>query len=374
MKIFDTSIAGWIIFALLVSFCICYGKSWKPEKTHALIVGVLEWTDGALVPYPKENRQDRALEAQLIADGVPEQNIVFIEDRAATLDSMINALNNIAKESYHTLIFYYAGHGIREGNATFFANYAVDTKKTAETGFSLYTLRNILQKKWQGKRLFLLADCCHSGALASVVGLYEGSDIRAACITSVVASNVSTERWTFTKSLVSVFAGDWIVDRDRDCSIIFAEADTFIQQEMRYLENQLTYAVVTSNFSDGFVFRKATVCAIDKYTKGPWKLMQYVECEWEGKWWLAQIIDIREDEWKVHYINYDESWDEWVDKSRLREPVGIAVKPRDRMEVEWGGKWWKAEVIEIMGDFAFIHYDGYGSEWDEWVTKERIKK
>jgi hypothetical protein len=374
MKIFDTAIAGWIIFALLVSFCICDGKSWEPEKTHALIVGVLEWQDEGLVPYPKENRQDRALEAQLIADGVPAQNIIFIEDKAATLDSMVAALSEIALKSHHTLIFYYAGHGMREGNTTFFANYDVDTKRKAETGFSMNDLGSILQKRWKGERLLLFADCCHSGALATVVKLYEGSDVRAACITSVVASNVSTERWTFTESLIKVFAGDWVVDANKNCSITFSEADTFIQQEMHYRENQLTYAVATSIFESDFVFRKCGICDIAKFPDSPWKLMQYVECEWEGKWWIAQIIDIRDNEWKVHYINYDESWDEWVDGSRLRKPVGLDVKPGDRIEVEWEGTWWKAEVVEIKGDFAFIHYDGYGSEWDEWVTRERMRK
>ncbi len=363
-----------IMFALLVSSCICRGETWVPESTHVLLVGVLEWMDKDLVPYPKENRQDRALEAQLIAEGVPEENIVFIEDKAATLDSMIIALNAIAKRSHHTLIFYYAGHGMRKGNETFFANYDVDTKRTAETGFALSTLGSILQKKWKGERLFLFADCCHSGALSSVVELYKGSDVKAASITSVIASNVSTERWTFTESLVKVFSGDWTADMDGDCIVTFSDADTFIQKEMRYKENQLTYAAKTENFEDSYVFRNASVCNIDKYPGSAWRLMQYVECEWEGKWWLAQIIDIRKDEWKVHYINYDESWDEWVDGSRLRKPVGLDVQPGDHIEVEWGGKWWKAEVMKIKGDFAFIHYDGYGSEWDEWVTKERIRK
>lgn len=363
-----------MFFGILGSLSTCNGEQWEPEKTHALIVGVLEWKDKDLVPYPKENRQDRALEAQLIADGVPEENIVFIEDKAATLDSMITALNTIAKKSHHTLIFYYAGHGIREGNATFFANYDVDSKKVSKTGFSLFTLGNVLRKKWQGCRLFLFADCCHSGALASVVELFEGSDVEATCITSVVASNVSTERWTFTESLARIFAGDWVVDANGDCRITFSEADTFVQREMRYRENQLTYAVATGNFSDGFIFRNAGVCGIGKKGDGTWKLMEYVECEWEGTWWLAQIVDIRENEWKVHYINYEESWDEWVDEKRLRKPVGLDVEPGDKIEVEWGGKWWNAEVIKTRGDFAFIHYDGYGSEWDEWVTKERIRK
>jgi len=371
-----------LIFILLISinvavFSVCYGKmeTWEPKNTYALIVGVLDWMDKELTPYTKENRQDRAFEAQLVADGVPEENIVFLEDSEATRDSIISALQNIVKCSHNTLIFYYAGHGIRRGNETFFANYDVNTRQVEKTGFSLTELGRILKGSWKGNRLLLFADCCHSGALASVVKLFEGSDATcAACITSVVASNVSTGRWTFTESLVKAFAGNWVIDTDGDCRLTFYEVDTFIQQEMRFREKQITYAIATKNFNDDFVFRKAEPCSIGKDANGPWKLMEYVECEWHEVWYLAQIIECRENEWKVHYIHYDDSWDEWVDDSRLRKPVGINVQLGDKIEVEWGGKWWKAMVLDIKNYFALIHYDGYGSEWDEWVTNERIRK
>ncbi len=378
IKHWKQSFISILLFSVSVSvFCVCNGEveSWNPKNTHALFVGVLEWMDEDLTTYPKENRQDRVLEAQLVADGVPEENIVFLEGSAATKDAIIGALQEIAKCSNNTLIFYYAGHGMRLDNETFFANYDVDTKKVEETGFSLTELGSILKAHWKGNCLLLFADCCHSGALASVVERFEGSKtVRAACITSAVASNVSTERWTFTESLVKVFAGERVVDTDGDFRISFSEVDTFIQQEMCFREMQLTHAVATKNFNDAFVFRKIEAYSIGKHTHGPWRLMEYVECEWQGDWYLAQIIEIRENERKVHYINYDESWDEWADSNRLRTPVGINVNPKDRIEVEWGGKWWKAIVLETKKHFALIHYDYYGSEWDEWVTKERIRK
>ena len=36
--------------------------------------------------------------------------------------------------------------------------------------------------------------------------------------------------------------------------------------------------------------------------------------------------------------------------------------------------WGQACVEHIEGDFAFVHYDGFGNEWDEWVTAKRLKK
>jgi hypothetical protein len=364
-----------VLVSTIFIFSVCCGEEWNPEKTHVLFVGVLEWEDKDLTPYPKENRQDRALERQLIECGVPEGNIVFLEDQEATKARIASELKKIAKKSYDTFIFYYAGHGVRNGNEIYFANYDIDGMNVASTGFSLSELGHILKFHWYGKRLFLFADCYHSGGLSSVVEQFEGDDaVYAASITSVVASNVSTERWTFTESLVKVYAGDWLVDMDRDCTITFADVDAFIQQEMRYRECQFTYAVKTENFSDDFVFGKATACGLKDESDSPWRISQYVECEWKGQWWLAQIIDIQKGKWKIHYLNYDDSWDEWVDASRLRKPVGIGVKVGEKVEVEWGGKWWKADVLKVEKDFAFIHYEGYGSEWDEWVTKERIRE
>src|SRR4051812_4286067 len=58
--------------------------AWEPAKTYALLVGILEWQSKDLASFPKENRQDRALERQLLANGVPRDHLVFLEDRKAT--------------------------------------------------------------------------------------------------------------------------------------------------------------------------------------------------------------------------------------------------------------------------------------------------
>ena len=40
-------------------------------------------------------------------------------------------------------------------------------------------------------------------------------------------------------------------------------------------------------------------------------------------------------------------------------------KPGDRVEVQWKGDWYQASVIEVKGNQYKIHYDGYDSSWDE---------
>ena len=46
----------------------------------------------------------------------------------------------------------------------------------------------------------------------------------------------------------------------------------------------------------------------------------------------------------------------------------------DQIKVEWKGSWWDANILEINGANHLIHYVGFDSSWDEWVTTERMKK
>lgn len=43
--------------------------------------------------------------------------------------------------------------------------------------------------------------------------------------------------------------------------------------------------------------------------------------------------------------------------------------------VLWKGKWYAAHVSRVneTQTKCFVHYDGYGNDWDEWVGAERIK-
>jgi hypothetical protein len=43
------------------------------------------------------------------------------------------------------------------------------------------------------------------------------------------------------------------------------------------------------------------------------------------------------------------------------------------VEVLWGNRWWPATILKRDGARAFIHYNGWGSASDEWVTPERLR-
>ncbi len=44
-----------------------------------------------------------------------------------------------------------------------------------------------------------------------------------------------------------------------------------------------------------------------------------------------------------------------------------------RVSVEWSGRWYNAQILQAQGGRYLVRYDGYGSNWDEWVPPGRIR-
>jgi hypothetical protein len=123
----------------------------------------------------------------------------------------------------------------------------------------------------------------------------------------------------------------------------------------------------------------------------------HVLVEWEGKEYPAMILESSgPTKYKVHYDGYDAAWDEVVPKERVKGFVtGEVVHPEppakvrakaaaaaktnvhkvgDRVRVEWHGQLYPAVILEIVGHEQYrIHYEGYGTEWDETVGLARIQ-
>jgi hypothetical protein len=354
------------------------GAAWQPAKTHALIVGILEWQDKDLAPFPKENRQDRALERALLANGVPAANIAFLADRQATLPAIRAAVDGLAAKAGpgSTLLFYFAGHGLQSGGRTYLANYDVDSGRMAATGFGVTELADRLASRWRGERALLMADCCHSGALGEVVQRLGAAGKAAACLTSATATNISTGRWTFTESVVRSLLGEGRVDRNGDRSLTFAEVDGHVHDEMKFAEDQLTKGLRAGGFEADWQLRTVPAGKVLAYAavKSPWSIGMYADCLAEDKWWRAQILQVENGRCQVHYLGWEDKWDEWVPLSRLRAVGTSRFAAGQRVQVEWEAKWYPARIQQSAESFFhFVRYDGYGPEFDEWVTDKRLK-
>jgi serine/threonine protein kinase len=64
--------------------------------------------------------------------------------------------------------------------------------------------------------------------------------------------------------------------------------------------------------------------AADKPTKAAYSVGQKVDVQWGGSWWQGQITAAKNDRYLIHYIGWASSWDEWVTTARLRPWTGTA--------------------------------------------------
>jgi hypothetical protein len=108
-----------------------------------------------------------------------------------------------------------------------------------------------------------------------------------------------------------------------------------------------------------------------------WAKGAAVEVLWQGEWYPAQIVRANHGWYRIHYVGYADSWDEFVDGSRVR--ARQAERPKgpwsvgDAVEVDWKGSWYQAKVVEVNHGWSRIHYAGYDASGDEIVDESHIR-
>ena len=54
-------------------------------------------------------------------------------------------------------------------------------------------------------------------------------------------------------------------------------------------------------------------------------------------------------------------------------PVALTRQPGDQVDVQWNSSWWKGKILSIEDGKYRVHYIGWGSNWDENVTPDRVR-
>ena len=53
--------------------------------------------------------------------------------------------------------------------------------------------------------------------------------------------------------------------------------------------------------------------------------------------------------------------------------IAVAFQAGDNVEIEYGGTWYPGSVKQVKASQFFISYDDYDSSWDEWVESSRLR-
>lgn len=350
------------LFLLLAS-----GNDWDPARTWVFAVGILEWQDKKTFgAFPKEGRKDQELMDLFRSRGVPEDHILFLKDEEATRKRILAELPKHLEKAGEgdLLVFYYAGHGCRDDDsgAMYFANYDA-TAPFAKTGWKMSSVFDEIESKFRGSSALLMADCCYSGSIA-VEARKRKSRVSYACLTSSLSSEISTGNWTFTLGVLEGFRGSPLVDDNGDGTVELAELGRYVEEEMPFEEEQLA---TFHNFADPLRIAPAGK------KKHP-RLGERLEVEWKKKWWKAKLVDEKDGKFLVDWVQAPPKDNEWVTPSRLRPFKPEHYAKGTVVQVEWKKKWFPAKVLDARLGLPFIRYDGFGEEWNEWVSAKRIKK
>lgn len=301
----------WLV-AAFASTASAKDIEWQPQRTWVFVVGTLEWKDKeSFDSFPKENRRDKELVGFFRQQGVPSAQIIYLQDEQATTRRIQNALvSQLSKtKEGDTLFLYYTGHGYEaENGRVYFASY--DAGDEGNPGWAVNSIPATIERYFKGSRAFLTADCCFSGALTNAVRARRSS-ISYAVFTSATSDETSTGNWTFTECLLAGLRGRSYIDTDGNREITLSELGREIENDMSFAERQDASFILTGEFNPKMSLADAEV-------RPDQSVGARVEVRSEGDWYKARIIDAARGSYRVHYYGYEDSDDEWVKPSQIR--------------------------------------------------------
>ena len=226
-----------------------------------------------------------------------------------------------------------------------------------------------IEKEFKGSDALLFPDCCFSGGLVEMVAGCPWK-IAYAALSSTYAHNIAWNGWSFIDCLIRSMTGDARVDVGRDGSVDWDDLCRFTEKHMAFYAEGKPIFSTSIGFNPHLLLSEVTKPLSDS------KIGQYVQVLWDGDWYNAEILDTRSGEYKIHYAGYDSSSDEWVTAKQMREfaferfRIGAQVEIQSPADDEW----YPGRVLESWESLHFCHYDDYGPEYDEWFGPSRIRR
>jgi hypothetical protein len=162
------------------------------------------------------------------------------------------------------------------------------------------------------------------------------------------------------KPLIASFNEDITLDFTRD----------YIERNLAYADNQKSNYYRTRSFPSDFIIAPFRA----DYSGMP-HIGEIGILNWQGTDYTVMIRNEKAGQVQVRFFGFPEEWPEWFNYNEVKPlPSYTTYNIGSQVQVEWQGTWFPAVVQKLEGRFHYIHYTGYGNEWDEWVCCGRIKR
>ncbi|MCS6884992.1 MAG: Tudor-knot domain-containing protein [Acidobacteriota bacterium] len=333
-------------------------ERFQPEKTWLVVVGALE--SKQYTSFPKTGRRDQRLVETLKSRGVPDKQILLLQDAGATLKQVLQVLEKFYAKAQpdHLLIFYFCGHGyLDEAGRGHLALY--------DKPLSITQLINAIELGYKGYKVFIALDSPRSSELIRELNGRRTAHHFAA-VASSSSSQLNSTRWTFTDALIDVFKGTPCADQNGDGQIDLRELCKFLAEDVEIAEEQLVSYTTQGDFRYDFIFSDVA------YKRSNRRQCERVTTAKSGGM-VARIVSVEGDLCKLDFLGTDENDATTVQVSELMPVKPVSYEVGRIVEVNWRGGWYLARILQVRGGIHQVHYEGYSKVWDEWVSSRRIR-
>ena len=394
-----------------------------PAHTKVLIVGVLIYEDPLLGNFDTYNRKDEELAATLSAYGIPDSNIILLQDEDATRNAICKTLHKIAKNSNPNtdFIFYFAGHGFNgwfdDESSIYFANTDIEYLNPDKTGFNLNFFTDVFLPEFEGESIWLMGDCCKSGGLNAIAETFSAGGKQAVALSSCYYTDWSTGNWTFTQKIIDALNGDGLIDRESDGNITLSDMITGINRGLQYIDRQRADCVYFNCSSEAFI--SDVITPYPAFEDSSIDLGDYVFVFRKHNWFITEVTGKIADSYvgrrynfsdyeyysftaediKIpHFVHYpvgiDILYDAYTDKPGtiisvdgdfmqmqsteggqiLWRPYEVIITGTeiDATILNTDGIWTPGQVLDSDGTNYYVRYSGKNYPFDEWVTADRV--
>ena len=158
------------------------------------------------------------------------------------------------------------------------------------------------------------------------------------------------------------------LDLNRDGEIRFQEAAQYSDAEMCFCEDQRACHAALGSFAPDLVLARTTG---DKTSP---RVGEHCEAESHGIWMKAKIMRSQGRQVPRRLGRSPQETGRLADsRNSCASTSRPVMEVGQRVQIEWGGVWYKGQILQVQGGLHLVHYEGFPSEDDEWTPLRRLR-